>query len=110
MSDTLEKSVFTPLILQIEKAISAIRGLKKEDPTVLNSPEIHALAVKGEFELRSGTGYTVGGRRPKDVGLAYSIETGLVIAPTQHLANSIAKGITLDRILAYAGILVVAPV
>jgi len=101
-------SVISPIIEEIEGAISAIRWGKKEGPTVFNSPEIHALAADGEFELRGGSGRTVGGSKPEDVGLAYDINKGLIIESSQLLADSMAKEIHVDRLLAHAGILVVA--
>lgn len=104
----LEQNIdmITKTIEEIERVISDIRWERKTGPITLNSPEIHELAAKEEFELRGGTAATVGGRKPANIGLAYSPQKGLVVAASQHEANSIAKEIPLENILAYAGVLI----
>lgn len=71
--------------------MSDIRSWRANGPVIFNSPEVHELAETGEFELRSGTSLTVGGRVPDKVGLAYSPKVGLVVAPSQEEADIIAK-------------------
>lgn len=94
------------LIQQIENAVSDFRTGRRSEPVTFTGEEVDQLAAKGEFLPVSGTNRTVGGRKPEHVGLAYSVKKGLVVAASQHEADSIAKEIPIDRILAYAGILV----
>lgn len=94
------------LIQRIEQVISDIRFDRTEGPVTFNDEEVHQLAETGEFYPISGTNHTVGGRAPANIGLAYSHSKGLVVAASQQEADSVAKEIPFDRILAYAGILI----
>lgn len=96
------------LIQRIEQVISDIRFDRIEGPVTFNDDEVHQLAETGEFYPISGTNHTVGGRAPADIGLAYTVKKGLVVAASQHEADSVSKEIPFEKILAYAGILITA--
>jgi hypothetical protein len=62
-----------------------------------NTPEVHELATVGEFYPIGGTRETVGGRKHTEVGLAYSIKLGVIVASSQEEADIIAKELTLKE-------------
>jgi hypothetical protein len=81
----------------VETAIEEMRSGRDETTQTFNTQEIHDLAAAEEFYLIGGRNWTIGGRKPTGVGLAYSHRVGLVIANSQELADQIAKELTPRR-------------
>jgi len=78
----------------VKAAIDEIRFGRNETTQTFNTEEIHELAAAEEFYVIGGRNWTIGGRKPAGVGLAYSSKAGLVIANSQELADQVAKELT----------------
>lgn len=85
------KPAHQAVIQSVEKAIFDLRAERIKGPVTFNTAAIHELAETGEFYPIGGTKDTVGGRKPAEIGLAYSIKVGLVVAYSQEEADDLVR-------------------